>query len=165
MWTLDEEIDLLWIDALCIWQDSLSERADGVAHMDEIYSGAEKVLIWLGADETFLESVSWLHNAEKMWEPVIDLLDDESGGATTILMNGGPKGNEEPKEVMENRWLEFIVFHKAIRWFQRAWVYEHHDLRSTLVSMSDILVILTVRNVQAPIQGNGERFVKLPLYS
>jgi len=38
----------IWIDALCIDQDSLRERGHQVAQMKEIYSKAEKVISWLG---------------------------------------------------------------------------------------------------------------------
>lgn len=37
-----------WIDALCINQSDLSERSQQVSMMREIYSTAEKVLVWLG---------------------------------------------------------------------------------------------------------------------
>ncbi|PVI07619.1 hypothetical protein DM02DRAFT_608709 [Periconia macrospinosa] len=39
---------LLWIDALCIDQCNLYERNHQVAIMGEIYSRAEKVIVWLG---------------------------------------------------------------------------------------------------------------------
>lgn len=39
---------VLWIDALCIDQNNLEERAKHVQQMARIYAGAEKVLVWLG---------------------------------------------------------------------------------------------------------------------
>jgi hypothetical protein len=41
----------LWVDAICIEQDILVERAWQVQNMVEIYSRASKVLIWLGVDD------------------------------------------------------------------------------------------------------------------
>lgn len=38
----------IWIDALCINQDSLRERGHQFAQMKEIYSEAEDVISWLG---------------------------------------------------------------------------------------------------------------------
>ncbi|KAK6440994.1 hypothetical protein LTR95_002777 [Oleoguttula sp. CCFEE 5521] len=38
----------IWVDAVCIDQDNLDEKAEQVARMAEIYSRAAKVLIWLG---------------------------------------------------------------------------------------------------------------------
>lgn len=43
----DEE-RILWIDAICINQDDLEERAEQVRVMDEVYARASNVIIWLG---------------------------------------------------------------------------------------------------------------------
>lgn len=42
--------DFLWIDALCIDQNSIKERNHQVALMRHIYAGADLVLSWLGRD-------------------------------------------------------------------------------------------------------------------
>lgn len=39
---------LLWIDALCINQEDVSERSQQVQLMGDIFSSAEQVIIWLG---------------------------------------------------------------------------------------------------------------------
>jgi hypothetical protein len=39
----------LWIDAICINQDDLSERSREVGNMDSIYCNANQVLVWLGS--------------------------------------------------------------------------------------------------------------------
>ncbi|KAH8900958.1 hypothetical protein GQ53DRAFT_611188, partial [Thozetella sp. PMI_491] len=39
---------LLWIDAICINQDDRAEKADQVPLMRNIYSRAERTLVWLG---------------------------------------------------------------------------------------------------------------------
>ncbi|KAF7899412.1 hypothetical protein EAE99_012333 [Botrytis elliptica] len=41
---------ILWVDALCINQDDLDERASQVALMRRVYSNATTVLIWLGPE-------------------------------------------------------------------------------------------------------------------
>jgi hypothetical protein len=41
---------LLWIDALCIHQESVLERNHQVALMGEIYTKAVKVMVWLGKE-------------------------------------------------------------------------------------------------------------------
>ena len=43
---------LLWIDALCINQDNISERSAQVQLMDKIYQQASRVLIYLGEAES-----------------------------------------------------------------------------------------------------------------
>ena len=40
----------LWIDAICINQDDLDERAQQVMLMRKIYSKADRVLVWLGPE-------------------------------------------------------------------------------------------------------------------
>ena len=42
------EPTLLWVDALCIDQSNLIERASQVQLMKRIYGGAQRVLVWLG---------------------------------------------------------------------------------------------------------------------
>ena len=39
--------DLLWVDAVCINEQDVSERNRHVHLMNEIYVGAERVLVWL----------------------------------------------------------------------------------------------------------------------
>jgi hypothetical protein len=41
---------VLWVDAICINQDDISERSQQVAMMSQIYAGARRVLVWLGED-------------------------------------------------------------------------------------------------------------------
>ncbi|KAK1461604.1 heterokaryon incompatibility protein [Colletotrichum melonis] len=45
----DREL-LIWADALCINQEDMDERADQVQLMRDIYSRAERVVVWLGLD-------------------------------------------------------------------------------------------------------------------
>lgn len=60
---------ILWIDALCINQDDISERSSQVGFMGRIYSNAVVVLIWLGEvlrsgeDRKYFESDAAMHNA------------------------------------------------------------------------------------------------------
>jgi hypothetical protein len=42
---------LLWIDAICINQRNLDERAEQVPLMGKIYSGASKVVVWVGEED------------------------------------------------------------------------------------------------------------------
>ena len=52
-----KKIRNLWVDAICIDQDSVSERSLQVAVMDKIYSRAKTVLIWLGDVVTATEDL------------------------------------------------------------------------------------------------------------
>jgi hypothetical protein len=46
---------LLWIDAVCIDQGSLSERSRQVAYMSKIYKNASGVIVWLGVKKLGVE--------------------------------------------------------------------------------------------------------------
>lgn len=66
-------IRLLWIDALCINQSDLEERAFQVMRMGDIFSRAKNVCIWLGnsadcSDEAlqFVDEVSHLEKLDKL---------------------------------------------------------------------------------------------------
>ncbi|OJI96460.1 hypothetical protein ASPVEDRAFT_35857 [Aspergillus versicolor CBS 583.65] len=50
----DHEVHHFWIDAICINQDDLAERAHQVNLMGEIYSNARFVVSWLGPGTTAL---------------------------------------------------------------------------------------------------------------
>jgi hypothetical protein len=53
----------LWIDAICINQADVNERNHQVIQMQEIYSGAQEVIVWLGpADSTVKLAVSFIHD-------------------------------------------------------------------------------------------------------
>ncbi|TFB00853.1 hypothetical protein CCMA1212_007545 [Trichoderma ghanense] len=42
---------VLWVDAVCIDQQNITERNSQVAHFPKTYAGAESVLVWLGPDD------------------------------------------------------------------------------------------------------------------
>ncbi|KAF2023074.1 HET-domain-containing protein, partial [Setomelanomma holmii] len=46
-------VELIWVDALCINQEDLAERARQVSHMDEVYRRASLVWVWLGDSDPF----------------------------------------------------------------------------------------------------------------
>lgn len=84
------ETFILWLDALCINQENTEEKSSQVRLMGDIYSSAERVLVWLGvstpkAESAFRfmeskQSFSWPHDWDTEedlsgLETVFDLLD------------------------------------------------------------------------------------------
>ena len=56
---------LMWVDAICINQQDLDERSSQVLLMKDIYSMAERVLIWLGPEQPGdARAVAWIRNEE-----------------------------------------------------------------------------------------------------
>ena len=51
---------LLWIDAICINQNDVSEKNIEVKRMSDIYRGAKEVMIWLGESEGFVTLFKWI---------------------------------------------------------------------------------------------------------
>ncbi|KAI1742716.1 heterokaryon incompatibility protein-domain-containing protein [Xylaria scruposa] len=67
---------ILWIDAICINQNDLSERASQVKLMRHIYRTASRVLVWLGGHSAHSDLVFPL--CERMMETWGDLYLDDS---------------------------------------------------------------------------------------
>jgi hypothetical protein len=55
IWSADPQ-KRLWADAICIDQDDNEEKSRQVALMNQIYSKAKCVIVWLGEPETLVES-------------------------------------------------------------------------------------------------------------
>ncbi|KAK4552095.1 hypothetical protein LTR86_010631 [Recurvomyces mirabilis] len=107
----------LWVDALCINQNDLSERSTQVAIMSEIYRAATCVNIWLGEPDR-----SWYINVRHLgkvmvWRPI-------------------PSG-EEPSDLRRyRRWamwktlcgyldaMESALRNNSPYWYNRAWVLQ-----------------------------------------
>jgi hypothetical protein len=55
------DVRTLWVDAICIDQTSLSERSHQVQLMGEIYSRAQRVVVWLGEGSPCSDAaLAWL---------------------------------------------------------------------------------------------------------
>jgi hypothetical protein len=65
---IPEKCEYIWIDALCINQEDLAEKARQVAAMSSIYRGARRVLVWLGeASEREILTQSLLDNVRQIY--------------------------------------------------------------------------------------------------
>ncbi|KAF2656886.1 HET-domain-containing protein [Lophiostoma macrostomum CBS 122681] len=102
---------LLWIDAICINQNNLQERARQVRIMSEIYSRAAKVLVILGAS-----------NAN--YGPLFE----ELAAADEELLRTGDCDREPPSEAVL-RLLEDLFQHS---WFKRVWVLQEVCSKSSV---------------------------------
>jgi len=106
----------LWIDALCINQKDIVERATQVKNMRNIYSKAWTPIIWLGplADESDL-AVELIRNLSTM--------QDERNAVTNLTA----ALRRDPKLFGEGRWRalhQFIVR----RYWRRAWILQEASL-------------------------------------
>ncbi|KAJ0284312.1 hypothetical protein COL940_004112 [Colletotrichum noveboracense] len=96
----------LWIDALCINQEDLDERASQVQLMRSIFRGAKRVLAWLG--------------------PPDGLTEDAITGLGILYMSdlgtceGGRTLSDIPGMDLVHWFAVFAFFQRT--WFRRAWV-------------------------------------------
>ncbi len=65
----------IWIDAICVDQDNVSERNAQVAMMAEIFQAAQSVIVWLGPEDEYTEDALTVINSisslpESSWQSV-----------------------------------------------------------------------------------------------
>ena len=113
----------MWVDAICINQDNLKERSSQVSMMDSIYSGAEKVIVWLGKAMADFSNFAWFHS---------DALASEylQGSQTDSIMKRtnveAPifQGAYSTEPGILEKWQSYCRFFDQRRWFNRAWVVQ-----------------------------------------
>jgi hypothetical protein len=126
---------VLWIDAVCIDQDDLEERANQVAMMDVIYSNTFRNLIWLGDDEG--------GTAEQALNTIETVLEEENGAMEKCEAILGAEErfahedieNEVRKRVTDDLSASLdqlselpLLQYFASDWFTRLWVFQEASL-------------------------------------
>lgn len=102
----------IWIDAICIDQENLSERASQVLLMREIYANARQVLIWLGEKQDGDEhAFEYLDRICTRLHEVEDNLEEERVNTSKIMF-----------DQLEIR--NHLVALLQRRWFHRTWVVQ-----------------------------------------
>ena len=107
---------VMWIDAICINQNNLEERAEQVQLMAKIYGRANRVIVWLG--EAADDSDEALHQV------LLARSKEPTGGASLVQsneMNWDPDTGQDSKV---NRKAVFALLHR--KWFRRIWVSKYH---------------------------------------
>jgi hypothetical protein len=131
--------ELLWVDAICIDQSNLTERADQVQMMSQIYAHAANVIIWLGQDDqdardshAFL--AEYIPALRKICE--VSVAEDPNWALTASKYNvyDDPEFHREygttPKS-LEN-WTSLVKF-LSRRWFRRLWVVQEIAFSASLL--------------------------------
>lgn len=131
---------LIWIDQLCINQDDIDERSQQVSLMGDIYSLAERVIVWLGPadDETPLvwKLLSELSKLRDFEAPEVSHLAREgslvSNLATSIDSDNKTdfptlEGNRKKLPILPPgsapEWQAMERFFKR-PWFTRMWTFQ-----------------------------------------
>lgn len=108
-----------WIDALCINQEDVNERNDQVRMMSQIYSDAERVLIWLGL-VPFL-----LHPGMKKLLAMVEQLKQDL--STLNILTCLEKAVDEESDAGEEIFAA-AAFLLTRRYFRRIWVIQEYCL-------------------------------------
>lgn len=113
----------IWIDAICIDQRNPTEKAHQIAAMPRIYSQAQQVLCWLGAEadrsDVLIDSL-----------PIMAEWSRQLG--TKIRANPGDHGHLSTPLPGEQLWLDMIRFFLR-PWFHRLWVVQEILMARKLV--------------------------------
>jgi hypothetical protein len=158
--------DYLWIDALCIDQTNVDERAAQLLLMGNIYSSATRVILWLGKLIPEVKDLIWL---QERYLPIAEegRFPAEEMNADLLSFLG----------ITSTRWFELWKAHGRVystyRWFSRAWVVQELILaRDVLIRCGEetidckILEQLTQRSTEIGCLSTPEsgRFAIFPRY-
>jgi hypothetical protein len=131
----DPDLDrIVWVDAVCINQDDIEERAKQVQIMAMIYACASRVVVWLGEEadgsqdamELLREDASRVYRKQRRLHNTENELYEEEIGDDAL--GDLPPGDETSKLVKKRADSEAQAFQtKAMEllrrpWFQRIWV-------------------------------------------
>jgi hypothetical protein len=108
----------LWVDALCIDQMNVNERASYVLLMRDIYSSAKRAIVWLGEATDIIEDVIWLL---ERYLPVVEQARFPVEEVNFDLLNC--------LGITTDRWFELWEIYDrffSYRWFSRAWVVQEY---------------------------------------
>ncbi|KAN0104148.1 Heterokaryon incompatibility protein (HET) domain containing protein [Hyaloscypha variabilis] len=109
---LNQNPQTIWADAVCINQQDLLERSQQVQMMDDIYSSARNVVIWLGEGTEYTDYAFDLMNSTAFRERLKDL----------------KISNRRP---FEEEIMVDVIFKQVLckrKWWQRLWVRQEFVL-------------------------------------
>ncbi|KAI8217312.1 hypothetical protein K4K53_009260 [Colletotrichum sp. SAR 10_77] len=140
----------IWIDALCINQDDLQEKANQIPLMNRIYSQARATIMWLGGEEPLIKK-GVPETMEKL-QLVVNRLRENIGPENEDLVIDwcrtfdiyDPEAYEvlglEPID-LEDLIGWYLLFSRS--WFKRAWVVQEWVLSPTCFFLCGTLTFST----------------------
>ena len=106
----------LWIDAICINQEDKDEKGAQVSMMGRIYSQTQKLIVWLGPEDTFtrpaLQIIFKMQGISQLQARACRTMSDEDSCKALGL----------PPITSSTWWSVFAFFHRS--WFRRVWVIQ-----------------------------------------
>ncbi|UNI23937.1 hypothetical protein JDV02_009727 [Purpureocillium takamizusanense] len=128
-WNFKDDIQHLWIDAICINQHDLDERAAQVAIMDQVYKRSSTTAIWLGtagpeADATMQVFDAIRRIPSEEFAPYYRQHPNGAAPPAAFWLKHGLPGFDD-----EETWRPVVRFFEH-RWFNRAWIIQEATLSS-----------------------------------
>jgi hypothetical protein len=134
---------LLWIDAICINQDDLLERAAQVGFMKDIYNDSTGVIVWLGGEQssTLSSAVSVIASISKQFTSDTLLRPESIIGPEGVLLS------DQEFELLKKYTTEKVLGMPAMEaykciasfyslpWFRRVWVLQEASHRTVIVRL------------------------------
>jgi Heterokaryon incompatibility protein (HET) len=122
----------LWIDAVCINQADLDERAQQVARMREIYRKANKVIVWLGVgNEVSKRSIATIEAIGARYDRLSQ--PHEINGSELSSLHDPLMTKDLGVDQFVDDWPLF-----NLSWFRRTWVVQEvFNARDILVCCGD----------------------------
>jgi len=113
----------IWIDALCINQDDLAERSAQVAIMQDIYSRAQMVVVWLGKEDRYTTpALRAIQHLAQIPDSQYPRLRSQMHAQSLGQMLGQP---DVPDEAL-------VAFFTR-SWFKRVWIVQEAVLAPQIV--------------------------------
>jgi hypothetical protein len=117
----------LWIDQICINQDSITERNHQVKIMGSIYRAGQEVLIWLGALESILVYCPYkqsLHSGLEAtaWRHLLRLF--RAAKSSIQRADSSQYPQKSLQKHLTARSFETVLGLLDNPWFTRAWIYQ-----------------------------------------
>jgi hypothetical protein len=111
----------LWVDAVCINQADVSERTSQVRMMQEIYSSAECVVVWLGpADPSDAPALELLKTIYAPWATF-----RHNGRDLPLFTGTTPQGQDaELGAKVPDAYFDALAAFLMRPWFSRIWIVQ-----------------------------------------
>ncbi|KAK8016777.1 hypothetical protein PG993_014966 [Apiospora rasikravindrae] len=130
---LPDRVRLLWVDAVCINQHDEEEKGRQIPFMAQIYSGASRVLVWLGnypeQAQSLLEVERLARQLQRLPGPAVQHNHAISSGLTSDVLKA----------------LQHVF---GLPWFTRLWVIQEVVLNPDVLFCCDSAEVPWIRFVQ-----------------
>jgi hypothetical protein len=149
--TTSEFGNAIWVDAVCINQEDMDERASQVRLMDKIYSNADRTLVWLGRADEYTPAAA-------------ETIKRVAAYPKDIFAQSGvsPFRRQDPEVYAKSNlaytsWMDWCSLAALLKrqWFSRLWIVQETILSRDLVilcgrhSISWAELVTAARNIEA----------------